>query len=72
MIGKGSYAKVVLVKKIVRINLYLGHQTNICTQNFKEKEYRKEKIRRTHSCREKCLNLSSTSFHHKDVLLFPL
>ena len=38
IIGKGTYAKVVLVKKIVRIiSLFktLGHETNICSQNIR-------------------------------------
>lgn len=46
VIGKGSYAKVVLVKKIVILVLISeGHQRSVCYENTKKEKHRKKKSR---------------------------
>ncbi len=46
VIGKGSYAKVVLVKKIVLflfiLNILLGYLGDLCNENYKKEETSKK------------------------------
>ena len=73
VIGKGSYAKVVLVKKKVDSRgmwtlYYIGHQGDLRYENFKEEEHREEEAGGACPDRAERAGRNEAPFHNSNVL----